>query len=550
MKQNKKNKKTILTALCLGEILLFITGCASIKQPEVYKRPDYTLADVRKIEIQHITELLDEKPVQALWLAYQVDDKSIIDTCTGKIAALYAKAYASKDYFTAARFYQSLEAAGYNSLSTLESSADTLVQQYNKNVPGLNHPEASGVKTKAPENVGKYIEGTVTVWVDQGVKVENGVGRADRVIGSGFFIDKNGYVVTNYHVISNCVDPKYEGYARLYVKLADDPDTRIPAKVTGWDSVLDLALLKVEVDAPYVFELGSSTDLSVGDKIYAIGSPVGLEKTLTSGIVSATNRKLFTTGGVFQIDAAVNSGNSGGPCIDVNGKVQAIVFAGMPQYQGLNFAIPVEYLETDLPMLYHGGKREHSWVGAYGHTGKEGTDETGLEVQYVMPSGSAGRSNIQAGDIITGVNGKMVRNLEDLQAEIRRYIPETLVRFTCTSGDKRKDCLVYLDRRPEYPGYEIYQHDALKDAFVPIFGMKMEAVSTVNSRKYSIIDILKGSIADESGFSVNDPVEVNRIRFSDDKSVMYTEIYAKNRKKGYLDISMALTAPLDSPYYF
>ena len=78
------------------------------------------------------------------------------------------------------------------------------------------------------------IKGTVTVWVDRGLRIENGVGYADRVIGSGFFIDPRGYFITNYHVIQSEVDPKYEGYSRLYIKLPGDSDTRVPAKVIGW----------------------------------------------------------------------------------------------------------------------------------------------------------------------------------------------------------------------------------------------------------------------------------------------------------------------------
>ena len=130
-------------------------------------------------------------------------------------------------------------------------------------------------------------------------------------------------------MIADLVDKKSESFSRLFIKLAGDSDTRIPAKVIGYDSEIDLALIKTEVEAPYVFSLGSSADLDAGDKIYAIGSPVGLERTLTSGIVSATDRKLFTLASVMQIDAAVNQGNSGGPCIDENGNVQGVVFAAM-----------------------------------------------------------------------------------------------------------------------------------------------------------------------------------------------------------------------------
>ena len=170
--------------------------------------------------------------------------------------------------------------------------------------------------------------------VDRGIKGENALGYADRVIGSGFFIDDKGHFVTNYHVIESEVDTSYEGYSRVYVKLYKDSATRIPAKVIGYDKALDLALLKTEAIPPYVFSLGSSADLDVGDAIYAIGSPLGLENTITSGIVSAKDRYLFSIAQVMQIDAAVNSGNSGGPIIDKNGNVKAVVFAGIMEYEG------------------------------------------------------------------------------------------------------------------------------------------------------------------------------------------------------------------------
>lgn len=548
-----KNKINIIAAC----FLIFLSGCASsAKQPQsVYHVPDYTIDDVRKIEIERIENMLEKQPVQALWRANIINDKALIEKCSEKIVELYNVSFSEKDYFTSLRLFQSLEASGYSQLASLNTSTAALESVCYKDVPGLQNSSKPSLPVNAASggevpNVAKYIEGTVTIWVDQGIKIENGVGYADRVIGSGFFISKNGYLVTNHHVISNVVDTKYEGVAKLYVRMADDPDTRIPAKVIGWDKVLDLALIKVEVEAPYVFTLGSSSDLSVGDRVYAIGSPVGLDRTLTSGIVSAMNRKLFTTGSVFQIDAAVNGGNSGGPCIDVNGNVQAIVFAGMPQYQGLNFAIPIEYLKTDLPMLFHGGKREHVWLGAYGHTFREGMENKGLEIQYVMSSGSAQRSNLGAGQIITGINGKSVTGIDDIQNELRRFVPETLITISYLESGAAKTALVYLDTRPEYPGKEVYNHDLIETSFVPLFGMRLQPVSTTDRRKYAITEVIKGGIADESGFSENDPVDIGKVRFAEDNSYLAAEIYARKQKKGYLDIGVSVATPLDSPYYF
>ena len=532
---------------CLVFIFIVFLSCSSVRDPEnVYSEIDYTQEDARNEERKRILDLLEKNKVQALWRAYLLKDSETISQCEEKILEEYNETVEKEDWFNALRIAKSLETISSPALSKISKSPSELASLSKKNVPGL-----SGEKSNAAKKVSSYINGTVTIWVDKGIKVERGMGFADRVIGSGFFISKDGYIVTNHHVISDLVDKKSESFSRLYIKLAEDSDTRIPAKVIGYDPEVDLALIKTEVDAPYVFTLGSSSDLDAGDKIYAIGSPVGLERTLTSGIVSATDRKLFTLGSVMQIDAAVNQGNSGGPCIDANGNVQAIVFAGMLQFEGLNFAIPVEYLKSLLPALYAGGKVLHPWLGCYGHTKKELGKDAGLEVQYVFPGASASRAKIVPGDLICEVDGQKVSTLEDMQNILMKSAAKSIIRVKYRRGEEQfLESDVYLGTRPENPGYNIYKGDIIAKSFLPIFGMQLVHVSTSNSRKYSIEQILKGSVADESGFSENDPVEIRNIKLLEDNSVIYAEIYAKNRKKGYLDGVMAIGSQLDSPYYF
>lgn len=548
MKKLRRNRLSKTASVLL--LAAAFVSCASVKEPKhIYEQPDYTAEDVRREEMKRIAELRERDAVQALWRAKLLGDEATLGECASAVVVAYEAALSDEDWFTALRLYKSLSVCGYAGLSALAKDAEELTVLSVADVPALD----GGTRGESADHakVSSYINGTVTIWVDKGIRVENGVGYADRVIGSGFFISQNGYIVTNHHVIEDLVDTKYEGYARLYIKLAGDSDTRIPAKVIGWDSVIDLALIKAEVDAPYVFRLGSSEDLDVGDRIYAIGSPVGLERTLTSGIVSATGRKLFTTGSVMQIDAAINSGNSGGPCIDGNGFVQAIAFAGMLQYEGLNFAIPVEYLKAVLPALYHGGKVHHPWLAAYGHTKREFGANAGLEVQYVMPGGGASRAMLASGDVITALDGVPVATLEEMQDILLRYSAGTVISVTSRSdaGEERQH-VIYLAERPENPGYTVYRNDLISGSFVPILGMKLVSVSSVNSRKYSIQSIIRGSIADESGFSENDPVNVQSMEFNADHSAAYITIYAKQRKKGYLDIPVGLIAPLDSPYYF
>lgn len=532
-------------------LALLLSSCSSVRDPDnIYSDIDYTQEDARREERKRILDLLEKNPVQALWRAFLLNDSETISDCEKAVQEEFDSAVEKSDWYTALRIQKSLSTLKSSLSAKLSKSLTELESLSKKDVPGL-----SGEKSTAQKKVSSYINGTVTIWVDKGIKVQNGMGFADRVIGSGFFISKDGYIVTNHHVIEDLVDKKSEGFSRLYIKLAEDSDTRIPAKVIGYDSQIDLALIKTEVDAPFVFSLGSSADLDVGDKVYAIGSPVGLERTLTSGIVSATDRKLFTLGSVMQIDAAVNQGNSGGPCIDSNGNVQAIVFAGMLQYEGLNFAIPVEYLKSLLPALAAGGKVSHPWIGCFGHTKKELGKDAGLEIQYVFPGSSASRSHISVGDVIIELDGQKITNLEDMQNVLMKSSAKSIVKIKYRHGDDTansevSEASIYLGVRPENPGYNIYKGDIIAKSFVPIFGMRLISVSTSSSRKYSIEEIIKGSIADESGFSENDPVEIRNIKLNEDNSAMYAEIYAKNRKKGYLDGIMAIAAPLDSPYYF
>lgn len=542
---------------------LILASCRSTPQDE-FVPLDYTEADVIKNEISTITKILETESVKALWRSSilqrnsTVENESIsqvLELCSQKVLQQYQEALKNKNFLEAQRLLSSLEAVDYPLNDVLVEEKQELNQKITSSVPGYAVPQDS------PNTVSDYISGTVTIWVDLGIHVARGLGYANRAIGSGFFIDKKGYIITNYHVIQPEVDPQYEGYSRLYIKLSSDPETRIPAKVVGWDPLLDLALLKTEIDAPYVFSLGSSQELDVGERIYAIGSPAGLEWTLTSGIVSAKGRRLLAMGPVMQIDAAINSGNSGGPIIDEHGKVEAIVFAGMLEYEGLNFAIPVEYLKAQLPILAAGGLREYGWIGAYGKDAPvDQFSETpkGLLVQYLMPGGSGQRSGLKKGDIVTAVNGISITGIDDFHNILKTMLAETVVQLSVYSPNSSNEdgsgteklLAVYLEKRPDQPGYEIYQRDLISNAFLPIFGMELKSATHKNKKSYTVVSVLPGEIADESGFSVHDPVDIIKIEVPKTKDAIYAQLYTKKRKNGYFDVSLAVGAPLDSPFYF
>lgn len=534
------SNKKILFFPCL--IFIFLS-CSTLKQPKSIEKPiNYSDKDIVKNEIARINSMRETEPVRALWRSLLLNDENVINQSITWLENLFESAIQEKNYFEAKKYYISLVTAGWNNPDFSKSLIDEL---YSKDIPGFRKNELM------PKTISDCMDATVTIWVDRGLKLQDGNGFMDIVIGSGFFIDDRGYIVTNHHVIDSMVDSKYEGYSRLYIKLLDDPDTKIPARVVGYDSVLDLALLKTEITPKFVLNLGSSKDLQIGTKISAIGTPIGLEGTLTSGIISSTDRKLMTLGNVFQIDAAVNSGNSGGPLIDDKLNVQAIVFAGMPKFQGLNFAIPVEYLKQELNQMYNEEEVIHPWIACYGHTKRQGKKKAGLEIQYLLPGGSASMSGFVPGDTIISIDGAEINSIEDLHFFMMAYEPETLLNceYIDKNGEKRTRYL-YLDRRPTYPGEEIYKSDFICNSFEPLFGMKLVSSSTLNKNSYTIENIIKGSYADEMGFSIYDAVTVRDVKIDAENKYVYAQIYAKRKKKGFLDITLVLGAQLDNPYYF
>lgn len=530
-----------IVSLCFS--MLFFISCGSLRQPKEIEKPlNYSDDEIVEIEIKRINSMVESEPVRALWRALLLGKQDVIERTQTNVELLFKNAIDEKDYYGAKKYYTTLATLGWSDSEYTRKSIEELSAD---DIPGM------GKNNLMPRTISECMNATVTIWVDRGVKVQNGAGYADVVLGSGFFIDERGYIVTNYHVIESMVNPKYEGYSRLYIKLLEDPDTKIPAKVIGYDSILDLALLKTEIDPKFVLTLGSSKDLQVGDKISAIGTPVGLEGTLTSGIISSTERKLFTLGNVFQIDAAVNSGNSGGPLIDNNMKVQAVVFAGMPRYQGLNFAIPVEYLKQELNLMYSCGEVIHPWIGCFGHTKRQGKKKIGLEIQYVLPGGTAAMTGLVPGDVIVSIDGKPVTSIDDFQFLLMAYEPETMVNCTYIDSEGReKNKYIYFDKRPKNPGKVVFESDFISNSFVPLFGMKLKASSTLNKNSYTIETVVKGSTADEMNFSEFDAVTVRDVKIDNDNEYIFAQIYARRRKKGFLDITMVLATQLDNPYYF
>lgn len=538
----KLNRNRLLFFFVLLPVCFF--SCKSFGPSEVQKENfpvDYSDYDSVESEKKRISSLLQTEPVEAYWRALLLNDEETISSCVATLRLLVKRSVEEKDMVSAWRYSFSLETTGRSFDD--EFSFDSIDRKFRDSVPGFQKNE------KEPESISDAIKATVTVLVDKGLVIKNGSGYMDKVLGSGFFIDKRGYIVTNHHVISDMVDSTYEGYSRLYIKLPGNEDDRIPAKVVGYDPVVDLALLKTEYEPEFVLSLGSSDDLKVGEKINVIGAPLGLEGSLTSGIVSNTKRKLFTTGDVFQIDAPVNSGNSGGPCIDKDNKVQAVVFAGVLQAQGLNFAIPVEYLKQELPFLYSGGEYHHGWTGCYGHTKRINGKRAGLEIQYVTPGTPSKLSGLEPGQVIVNANGKKINSMEQFQSVIRELTPGVIVKCrTRNNDDSENDFLVYVAKRPEYPALEIYNSDLIENSFLPLFGMSLSSSASYNT--YKIENVVESSSAEEMQFAENDPVVVKKVKTDNENKYIIAQIITRRHKKNLVDVSMVLAASYDGPNYF
>jgi len=292
--------------------------------------------------------------------------------------------------------------------------------------------------------------------------------------GSGFVIDDEGHILTNNHVI--------EGAGKVTVKLGDSEKTW-DAEVVGTDPGTDVALL--QVDAPkseiHPLTLGRSSEAEVGDPVVAIGNPFGLDRTVTSGIVSALQRDIqapngFSISHVIQTDAAINPGNSGGPLINAEGAViginaQIATGGGGNGNVGIGFAIPIDTVRAEIEQLKNKGEVEHAFIGISGGTITPELSKAlnlpvdeGVIVQSVTKDGPADKAGIEAGgteaqingqqvrlggDIITEVDGKKLKNMDELVEIIQGHEPGDELQLTILRGDQEKTADVTLGDQPD-----------------------------------------------------------------------------------------------------
>ena len=278
-----------------------------------------------------------------------------------------------------------------------------------------------------------------------------GKGMPVQGLGSGFIIASDGYLVTNHHVV--------DGAEKITVKLNDKRE--FPAKVIGSDPQSDIALLKIDArDLPTV-AIGDADSLKVGQWVFAIGAPFGLERTATKGIVSALGRSLPNDTYVpfIQTDVPINPGNSGGPLFDLNGKVVGVnsqIFSRSGGYMGLSFAIPANVAMDVVTQLKADGRVTRGWMGV---SLQEVTQDLarsfnleqprGALVADVSADGPAARAGLKAGDIIVAYAGKPVNDSADLPPLVGSTKPGASKPLTVIREGKEREITVTLGQLPD-----------------------------------------------------------------------------------------------------
>lgn len=260
--------------------------------------------------------------------------------------------------------------------------------------------------------------------------------RAVEGLGSGVIVDASGIVITNDHVI--------RGASEVHVVLADG--RQLDAEVIGADADADLAVLKIIGKGPFpTAKLGTSSDLMIGETTIAIGSPLGLKKTVTVGVVSALGRTIRNEGRTFndfiQTDASINPGNSGGPLLNIDGEIIGINSAIIASAQNIGFAIPADKVRRIVTELTQFGKVRPAWVGAdvqalTPELGRQlGWDRTyGAVVTNVEAGSPAEKAALQRGDIVTQVGTTQVEDADDFQSRVRGFTAKSPIRLQLFRG--------------------------------------------------------------------------------------------------------------------
>lgn len=333
----------------------------------------------------------------------------------------------------------------------------------------------------------------------------------ERSLGSGFVIDRKGYIVTNNHVVAEADEIK--------VKLSNGDE--YDAEVVGRDPKTDLALIKIK-DAKNLtpLPLGDSENIKVGTWVAAIGSPFGLEQTVTQGIVSAKGRSIGSGpyDDYIQTDASINPGNSGGPLLNLKGEVVGINTAIIARGQGIGFAIPIHMAKTIVAELKEKGEVTRGWLGVQIRDLDESLASyyrlkpfSGVYVENVVPGDPADRAGIRSGDIITSVDGQPVTSGRELAGLVARIPVGKKTRIALMRDGQKKNISVKIAKQSTEK-MKIARKPSNKDDL----GLRVTELSSAKAQQFGldaeehgvlVIEVAPDSRAAKAGVRVGDIIK-------------------------------------------
>jgi len=273
-------------------------------------------------------------------------------------------------------------------------------------------------------------------------------------LGSGVLIDPRGFVLTNAHVI--------EQASKVFVAVPGQP-RELEAKIVGSDPRLDLAVVRIQADRDFPFlQPGHSDDLLLGETVIAIGNPLGLGHSVTTGVLSAASRRIpLPDGGVahfIQSDALINPGNSGGPLLNINGELIGINTAIARQAQGIGFSIPIDMARRVAADLIGHGRRRPVWLGVMPGAVNEALVRSrgvgGVLVTGVESKSPAKKAGLQVADVILSVDGEVVESPAELQMLLSSYTPESRIKLDVLRGRRKLSVEVTLASPPQGYGLD------------------------------------------------------------------------------------------------
>jgi S1-C subfamily serine protease len=372
---------------------------------------------------------------------------------------------------------------GQDDASTSTTASDQSFQPANDTGGAIELDTSTDGEGKTPRAIYKAVSPSVVHITSRATQVDTGFfgipqEQETEGTGSGFVIDDKGHIVTNAHVV--------EGAEELTVSFGDEATT-VKAKIVGEDKSSDIAVIKVNPDAkalkgvdltPLTF--ADSRQLQVGDPVLAIGNPYGLDRTLTTGVVSALQREIpslndFTITDVIQTDAAVNPGNSGGPLLDAQGRVIGVnsqIKSQSGSFAGIAFAVPSDRVRSVANKLIKDGKIEYAWLGIAGGeitpelvkeldlpvdegvligtvTDGSPADDIGLQGSREVRDLSTGETSREGGDVVTSLDGVKVTSMRQLAGIVDAHAPGDNLKIEFIHDGKRESKTITLGTRPD-----------------------------------------------------------------------------------------------------